>query len=459
MLKKIRLKKQGGILLGSVLAILSLAGCQKPTIAFGTTFLNTANTNIIVIDTFNVALSSVLVDSVPTTGTGTLMIGNYQDPYFGYINSKSYLQVGTPGNPTISFQASFDSLDFIMRINKSFYGDTTLPQTYSIYQLDTVISLPLLQYTFYNNSSIPYNPTPLGSRTVTILPTAAQTSLSVFDTVKIRLPDSLGLALMGMIQRRSDTTATLNTFLNYLRGFVLSTDNGSKGVVYGFRDTVTMRLHYHEPGAINNYKFIDFPYNNRAHQFNQISIDRSGTPLQALVNAQNSRPNPLIYAEAPSSALGNAGYVQSATGIQLKLMFPNMAGLINLPDYLGVLKAELILKPVPGSYSPTNALPPQLVLSQTDMNNRLGGGVVTNGTSSTGNLVLDYTFGQNTSYSYDITTYMKGLMATGLYTQNGIMVNLPSPAGSTTMNRAVFNDRNNKLYTITLKLYYISLVH
>jgi hypothetical protein len=51
------------------------------------------------------------------------------------------------------------------------------------------------------------------------------------------------------------------------------------------------------------------------------------------------------------------------------------------------------------------------------------------------------------------------LIASDLYNQNGLMVTLPSPANYTTMNRAVFNDRNNKLYTITLKLYYISLVH
>ena len=460
MLKKTRLRNDCGILLFSVLAIFSLAGCQKPNIAFGTTFLNNSNTNIVVIDTFAVSLSTVLVDSFPTAGTGTMMIGSYQDPYFGNISSRPYVQVGIPPiTPTVSFQATFDSLDFIMRSNKSFYGDTTIQQRYYINQLDTVISLPPLQYSFFNNSSIPFNPTPLGYRDVTILPAASQTSLSGFDTVKIRLPDSLGLTLMGMLQRKSDTITSLAKFLSYLRGFTLSADPSSKGVMFGFRDTVTMRIHYHEPGEVNVYKFIDFPFNAKPRQFNQVTADRTGTPLQALVNAQASRPNPLIYAEAPSTMTGNMAFVQSSTGIQLKIMFPNMSALTNLPDYLGILKATLILKPVPGSYTPTIPLPPQLTLSQTDMSNRLGGGVTTPNTPPTGSLFVDYTYGQNTAYNYDITTYLKSLIISGLYNQNGIMLTVPPPSNYTTMNRAIFNDRNNKVYTITLKLYYISLVH
>jgi hypothetical protein len=456
MLKKTRLRNDCGILLFSVLAIFSLAGCQKPNIAFGTTFLNNSNTNIVVIDTFSVSLSTVLVDSIPTAGTGTMMIGSYKDPYFGNITTRPYFQVGPPNSPNVSFQATFDSLDFIMRSNKSFYGDTTIQQRFYINELDTPIYLPLLQPTFFNNSSIPFNPTPMGYRDVTILPTAAQTSLSGFDTVKIRLPDSLGLSLMGMMQRKSDTISNIEKFLNYLPGFTLSADPSSQGVIYGFRDTVTMRFHYHEPGSSNVYKFIDFPFTSKPHAFNQITADRTGTPLEVFKNLQNTRPNPLIYAEAPSSMTGNTAYVQSATGVELKIMFPNMSSLTNLPDYLGVLKADLILKPVPGSYSPLIALPPTLTLSQTDMNNKLGPGATTPNTPSTGSLVVDYTFGQNTTYTYDITAYMKSLIASGLYNEKGIMLTALS---NTTMNRAAFNDRNNKLYTITLKLYYISLVH
>jgi hypothetical protein len=460
MLKFYHLKRRFVNFLIIVLAIISLAGCQKPEIAFGTTFLNNNSTNIIVIDTFSVALSTVLADSIPTQSSGTQMIGNYQDPYFGNIESRSILQIGPPSSlPAVSFQATYDSLTFIMRSNRTFYGDTTIQQRYYVSQLDTVIALPVGQYAFYNNSKIPYNSNPLGYQDVTILPTAGLTTQDAFDTVKIKLPDTLGLHLMQMIQRRSDTITSLNSFLSYMKGFSIYTKPGTKGVVFGFKDTVTMRLHFHEPGAINNYKFIDFPFNNKSHQFNQITADRTGTPLQALVNAQSTRPNPLVFAEVPSSATANSSYVQSATGVQMKLMFPNLGTLTQLPDYLGILKAQLFIMPVPGSYSPLQPLPPQLILSQTDQNNKFGMPIIGPGGIESGNLIVDYTYGQNTLYTYDITTWLKELIASGLYNQEGLMLTAPSPANNTLMNRVVVYDRHNKIYTITLKLYYISLVH
>lgn len=450
-----------------VIIIIFLTACQKPSIDFGASFVNnnsnSNNTSVIQIDTFTAHLSTVLVDSFPTAGTGSMLLGYYQDNLFGSVTSSAFLQIGTPsGTSGINYQSVYDSLVLNMRINKSFFGDTTLQQRYYVSQLDEIIQFPSsTQYTYYNNSSFPYNPSPLGFTDVTIYPTRGLTSQALSDTVKIDLPDTLGQHLFEMIQNVSDTIRNINSFIAYFRGLTIYPDNaqGHSGSMYGFKDTVTMRMFYHQPGIYTTYNHIDFTLNNKSNQFNRITADRSGTPLAALTTAQANRPNPLIHAEVPSSQMKNATYVQSATGIQGKITFPSLSTVLALPGYLGILRAQLIFKPIVGTFSPELALPPQLILSQTDANNQLGSPIFSSGGVEYGNLYIDYSGAGITTYSYDITTYIKQQLTIGGNNTNGLMISLPSPANYTSFDRAVFGDATNKNYNITLNLYYISLPH
>ncbi|HEY4875457.1 MAG TPA: hypothetical protein VIH86_07795, partial [Puia sp.] len=63
--------------------------------------------------------------------------------------------------------------------------------------------------------------------------------------------------------------------------------------------------------------------------------------------------------------------------------------------------------------------------------------------------------------TYDITSYIKGIIVDPLVTQDALIFNMPSPASVTTMNRAVFQNKkySTSNYNVSLKVYYISLVH
>ena len=457
------LKRYQLIFLLPVLVIVFLSACQKPSISFGTSFISDNNTNIKVLDTSTIQLSTVLIDSFATAGTGTMLLGHYHDASFGTITSRTFLQIGTPsGTSSITNQTGFDSIVLIMRINKTFYADTTVEQRYYVSQLNEVIKLPSsTQITFYNNSSISFNPTPLGHTDIRISPTAVRTSQNALDSIKIRLPDTLGLRLLGMIQNKSDTITNPNSFLGYFKGVTVYSDTGAtnSGAIYGFKDTVFMRLYYHQPGVFTTHNFLDFPFNNKSHQFNQITADRTGSPLEILTSLQSSRPNPLIPAEAGSALTNHGVYVQGTTGIQAKIRFPHITNILTIPDYIGLLKAQLILKPIVTTFTPELPLPPQLLLSQTDENNQSGIPIFVNASIEYGNLFVDYNGQTQTSYSYDITNYIKQQLTIGGITKNGLMLSVPSAANSTTLNRAVFGDDTNKNYTINLKIYYISLLH
>jgi len=430
------------------MVIFFLAGCQKPSINFGSTFVNTNTTNVVVVDTFSVELSTVLVDSFATAGTGSILVGRYKDPYFGTITSRSYLQVSPPSSlPTISNLSVYDSISLILRINKTFYGDTAQVQRYNVSQLQSIIQLPTNQFTFYNNSKIPFDPAPLGSSDVQINPTAFFTSQKINDSLKIKLPDTQGKELFRLLFNQSDTLKNINTFLNYFKGFTIYPDDNSMGAIYGFRDTVIMRIYYHEPGLLYTTKIADFNLNNKANQFNQITFDRTGTPTNSIDSLNN---------EVASTATNNSAFIQSATGLEVKIRFPTIGSLLQYPDYLSVLKAQLTIKPIEGSYSPTLALPPQLSLALTDQSNIAGQSLPL----GFGDLVIDYLSGANTNYTYDITPYIKQRISAGAESniKNGLMILVPTPANNTTFNRTVIGDQFNSknINQVKLKIYYAS---
>ncbi|HSZ84773.1 MAG TPA: DUF4270 family protein [Puia sp.] len=461
---KSQIKKYRFIFFSSGLAIFFFISCDKPTISFGNTFISNNNTSIVVIDTSTLLLSTISLDSFPTAGTGTQLIGRYHDDYFGTITSESFLQIGPPqGLPAISNLATPDSISLILRLNKTFYGDTTTQVKFNVSQLDTTITLPepFIQSTFYNNSSIPFNPVPWGSSSLTISPTALHTTQNFQDSVKIRLPDSLAAKLLTLMEFKSDTVTNTNSFLSYFKGLCIYPDANSSGVIYGFRDTAFIKLYYHTPGVVTNYTYVILPFSVKSHQFNNISFDRSGTQLAAINSPAYVVPNTVTHQMPSSATTDSSVYLQGATGLQVKINFPYISNLLQLPDYIAILRADLILQPKSGTYTPELALPPQVILSQSNPTNVIGSTLTFNGAVANGGLAVDYIYGQNTYYTYDITSYIKGIITDPLVKQDALIFNMPSPSSVTTMNRAVFQNKKYSTgnYNVSLKIYYISLVH
>jgi hypothetical protein len=306
---------------------------------------------------------------------------------------------------------------------------------------------PAQQNAFYNIDSIPYDPTILGYADVKINPTAGLTSQRKGDSIKIAMPYSMGQQLFGLMYRQPDTITNVAMFRGYFKGLTVYPDPNFPGAMYGFRDSIVLRIYYHEPGPVTNQLTADFTIMNPFSQFNQISADRSGTPLQ-LLNAANP--------EISSRATGNQAFFQPATAVYTKLLFPTITNLLTYQDYLAVMKAELIIKPVQGTYSPLYNLPPILNLTLTNQGNTIGP-ILPYGN---GNLTIDYLYGTNTSYSYDITTYIQNALNQGAENnaKNGLMLVAPNTTFNTSFSRIVMGDAFNaqKSNQISLQIYYAS---
>jgi len=431
-----------------VLFIFAIAACTKPQITFTSVYNGDNSTNVVQVDTFSVQLTTVFLDSFTTSGTATQLIGRYNDPYFGRITSQSYTDIGVPSPlPVITNYSIYDSIQLIMRIDRSYYGDTSRVQHYSVSQLTQVMNYPGTQKAFFNNNSIPFSPTVLGSTDIQINPTGGITSQRFGDTVKFTMPQSMGEELFGLLYRQPDTIKNASIFRGYFKGLTVYPDTTKPGAVFGFKDTMALRIYYHEPGVVTVRKTTEFRMINQNTQFNQISVDRIGTPTESL-----TRANP----ELPSTASGNKAFLQPITSLYIKMLFPTISNLLGYPDYLAIMKAQLVIKPVQGTYDPVYRLPPQVNLSLTNQANTIGATLPLGG----GNLNIDYLYGANTNYSWDITPYIQSIILQGApnNAKNGLMIVVPATLFNTTLFRAVIGDSYNlqKSNRIILNIYYAS---
>jgi hypothetical protein len=422
--------------------------CSKPQIRFDNVYNGDNYTNLVEVDTFTVKLSTVYLDSFQTSGTKVQLLGRYIDPFFGVITSRSFTQFGTPVPlPVITNYSIYDSIKLITRIDRTYYGDTSKLQRFNVSQLTQVMNFPPNQTSFYSNSSIPYDPTVLGSSDVLIRPVGGFTGQGNGDSVIIKMPDSMGEDLFGLLYRNSDTITNANIFQNYFKGLTVYPDTSLPGAIYGFKDSMFLRIYYHEPGVTINYKTTDFPIIAQNTQFNQIKYDRSGTPTAPL-NALNP--------ELPSTSSGNQAFLQPITSLYVKLLFPTISDLLGYQDYLTVMKAQLIVKPVAGTYSPAYSLPPLVPLAPTTEANTIGLQLP----FGNGALNVDYVYGTNTNYSYDITTYIQAALNQGApnNAKNGIILITPATIFNTNFSRAVIGDEFNALKSnqISLQIFYAS---
>jgi hypothetical protein len=313
--------------------------------------------------------------------------------------------------------------------------------------LTQTMTFPANQTAYYNNSSIPYDPAVLGSANVLIRPTGGFTSQGKGDSILMTMPNSMGEELFGLLYRNSDTITNADIFENYFKGLTVYPDLNNPGAVYGFKDSLILRIYYHEPGVTIEYKTTDFSVVNQYTQFNQIKYDRTGTP---------TAPLDALHPELPSTSSGNQAFLQPITSLYVKLLFPTISDILGYPDYLAIMKAELIVKPVAGTYSPIFNLPPQVPLALTTDANTIGAQLPYGG----GNLSIDYLYGLNTNYSYDITTYIQNALTQGAPNnqKNGIILITPGDLFNTMFNRAVIGNQFNlkKSDQITLQIYYAS---
>ena len=424
-----------------------LSSCYKKDVQVGDE-LAESHTRIITIDTVAVHLSSYVLDSFITNSNSFSLIGNYFDSYAGKTTASTVFQLSLP---TISEDVStlmpksavFDSLMLYMHPSGYYYGDTTKPFAITVNELAEQPVFPLLN-NFYNTSNVSLLPkAPLGTFSQVIRPTPK-------DSVRIRMPQTMGQDWYDKIRNKDTRFTNETTFLDYFRGVTIQPANANPGSVYGFNvadSSIRMRLHFHQTIPAKIDKYIDFVITRTAYQFNRIISDRTGTMLEPATKGQHE----FFPTTAKPFAITQAG-----TGVYLKARFPSLRDVLKVDDVVRLMDARLIVKPVKGTYEYfSNSLPNTLFLQTTDASN-LPGGALTD-TTGQGAIqyrapFIDFIYGANTAYTFNITSYINSLLNTPGSQDNGLFIIQDNPQSAKEINRGVMGSRQNTQYETQLIL-------
>ncbi|ATL47573.1 hypothetical protein COR50_10560 [Chitinophaga caeni] len=418
---------------------LALIACEKEGFKYNTG-TNPNESNYLLIDTLTVEMRTIQLDSFVTSGSGYSLVGQYQDPEFGKIASKSLFHLALPADKELDSRAEYDSIELILKTGKHFYGDTSQLQTLNVYQLAENITIPDEAYALYNTSQTAIQSNLLGNILAYFRPTT--------DTlIHIKLAASLGQTIFDMIKEFKQEVSDDNQFKQYFKGLALVPGNANT-MLMNFLATdsgTVMRLHYHENKLDLERKYLDFSLSESELQYNHIDYDRTGTDLTAF-----SGSNDIISSED----LENKAFLQYISGLVVRLDIPSLKTLPQMGKFGKIMSAMLYLQPEAGTYNDL-ALPAGITLCYATKTNAVEDSLVSPVTGNVmhGDLTIDKEYHINTQYSYDITSYCSYMTTADDINYRGLLL-LPN-GQDIYANRAVFGDKANSKNKVSLKVYYL----
>ncbi len=428
---------------------LSLISCNSDVDAgefvVGSDYLS-VNNKVILIDTLTVEVGTINFDSLVTSSQSRILVGNYDDPVFGKVKSDSYFQVAATSYPIYNENSDtdatnyvFDSIAMILKYDNYFYGDTTKVQSLSIHRLTQKVKPNTDDDSFYNNSALTYDAKSLGNISFKPQPLGK-------DSINIKLDSDFGSELFLKLKKREVTN--FDEFTAYLKGFVLKSTSENSSSVIGFNTSSVVRLYYSkylgdsETSLVKNFTIQDV-----AKQFNNITLDRSGTLIQNL---------PVSTTVLSGSQTDNKAFIQSGTGMAVRIDFPNIKQLKYIAEKGAIVDAQLMIKPINNSYSDAYPLPDSLQVYVSDKLNRLKGSLY-NSDGTVLHAILNNAndeFNENVGYSISIGSFLQSELVKQLDSRSSLILTLPSI--SKAVDRVVLGNQKNATNKVELKIYYIT---
>lgn len=306
-------------------------------------------------DSLILRTSSIKEDSFETDQLPYMLLGAMNDPNYGLSKSEVYSQFTiTDLNPNLNAVGNtLDSAVLTIRFTSStaYYGNLNTPQTFTVHRLNQ--DFPTASTKIYSTKTIAFDPTPIGSFTGIVSLTDStpvrigKNLVNVAPSLKIKLSSTFANELFNA---PTGTYATDAAFKAFLKGIVIkASSNPTSGdgaivaltlndalskISVHFNDSLHYDLNMKSSRSFANYKIV--------------------TQNSAITN-QHNNPN-TDY---------NVVYAQSLGGSKIKVEIPELENLAKNKTKI-VHKAELIVKPLGGSFTSTYPLPQRLLVLQPD---------------------------------------------------------------------------------------------
>ncbi|MBP6759303.1 MAG: DUF4270 family protein [Flavobacterium sp.] len=403
------------------------------------------NNRVLLIDTLTVNVSTINFDSLVTSNQSRILIGNYTDPILGKVKSESYFEL-TPltynlgsSSDTETINYAFDSIAMILKYDRYYYGDTTKVQTINIHQLTQKVKPNTDDDSFYNNSTVSYDSKSIGSRTYYPKPIGK-------DSINIQMDATFGKNLFDKLKNNEITTS--DEFNNYFKGIVIKPSTANSSNVIGFTTACVMRLYYKRTNSNSEETYTkDFTIGDLTKQFNNISLDKTGTLIQNLPDSRG---------KLSSESTNNSSFIQSGTGLACRVDFPHIKQLKYISEKGIIVDAELVIKPIKNSASTLFPIKDSLRVYECDNLNRISK-ILTNSSGSQMLAKLNNTpdeFNENLGYKINIGPFLHQEMMKTTSSKSSLIFAFPNIAKG--VNRIVLGNQKNTENKLQLKIYYIS---
>ncbi len=317
-----------------------IQACEKPDDIGKNILPPSDNLNVDFTDTITIHAYSFSEDSVKTSGQQLLLAGSYLDPVFGQADASFYSQVKMPvSNLSFGSNPVVDSVVLSLTYF-SFYGDTTYPQTFEVYEVLEDLDDDT---TYFSSDEKVVSPQILGSRTFTPHP---QKPLTIGDDT---LPPGLRIPIDNALAERFFAAGTgpftdNEAFTDFFKGIkVKAATNTSDGAILYFDPLVVhsaLHIYYHNDDDTITTSFY---MNEDAARFSHFDHDFStgtsmlASELQQQVVQKDTAP--------PVESL----FLQSMAGVNVKIQFPHIANWRD--EDIAVNKATLVVETDTTDYS------------------------------------------------------------------------------------------------------------
>lgn len=242
---------------------------------------------VVPIDTVSAKVSTYQLDNIPTSATGTMLVGKNSNAISGSVKSTSYLRlgIGTVNSASIPDDAVLDSVSLVVPLNKYYYGDTTQTQKISVHRVSEEITQTQIDLTkpaderpvFVTSAAI-FSKQKFAFDNASLAELSFKPHVKSIDSLHFRFNNTISNELFTMIKNNDNRIQSNTSFQEYFKGLALVPDNNNSTLI-GFKDTVYLQVHYsflNNEGTKSSGKQY-FSIDNKAFQYNQIETDRSQT--------------------------------------------------------------------------------------------------------------------------------------------------------------------------------------
>lgn len=315
-----------------LLTCIFLSGCKNESTDIGLDLIG-GQVATDFTDTITLSAYSVLEDTINTTNLSACMLGHISDPVFGNSSAGIFTQLALSG-AAVNFGESpvIDSVVLTLQIS-GYYGDTTSAVGIRVHRVTEDMSS---ETTYYQNSTVGYDPTPLNYSLdgITLRPTTP----IVVDTgmysahLRLRLSQQFGQYLL---KNQDNLNNNLKSFLKgfYIeavnhagsRGYMLTSNLGSalSGLTLYYRNSDGQNMRYTFSFSDNCVRFTRISHNYNVSQSNDF--------VQEVLQGQRELGEQVLY-------------LQGGGGVKTHITFPYLKDAFAQYDNRVVIhRAELVI--------------------------------------------------------------------------------------------------------------------